>query len=160
MNLHKLKLILKWKIQEILHIPYNIYMIIRFPFLRPKIGYFGQYCWYRSIPIGWRKAFGIQLCKEIKQALKRNGCKNSEFIITDIKEKWGQLQIYESGSPKEVHDIIHKYEYISENTCIKCGAIATRRSQGYILPYCDNCNDDHTSFSHYYKDYDFYGWKN
>lgn len=160
MDLYKLKLILKWKIQEILHIPYNIYMIIRFPFLRPKIGYFGQYCWYRSIPIGWRKAFGIQLCKEIKSALKRSRYKNDEFVITDIKEKFGELRIYEAGAPKEVDDIIHKYEYISSNTCIKCGRIATRHSKGYILPYCDNCHDNQIAFSHYYKDYDFYGWKN
>ena len=160
MNLHNLKLILKWKIQEILHVPYNIYMIIRFPFLNPRIGYFGQYCWYRSIPIGWRNAFGIQLCKEIKQSLKRNGYKQKEYIISDIKEKFGELRIYDAGAPKEVHDIICKYEYISSNTCIECGRVATRRSQGYILPYCDNCcNKNIMLYDKYYKDYDFYGYK-
>lgn len=131
-------------------------MCIRFPFLRPKTGYFGQYCWYNSIPKGWRQAFGIQLCKEIKQSLKRNNCNN--FIITDVKEKWGSLYIYEIGAPIEVCDIIHKYEYISSHTCIECGRIATRRSQEYILPYCDNCNSSYyQSYDKYYKDYDFYG---
>jgi hypothetical protein len=148
---------IKYKLKEIWHIPYNIYMIVRFPFLRPKIGYFGQYNWYRCIPIGWRKSFGIQLCKEIKQALKRYP--NNEFIITDIKEKYGSLNIYEYGSPDEVHDIINKYEYISAHTCIECGRIATRRSKGYILPYCNDCEGQHVSgYDEYYKDYSFYGW--
>lgn len=158
MNWINLKLRLKWKLKEISHIPYNIYMCLRFPFLRPKIGYFGQYCWYRNIPIGWRKAFGIQLCKEIKSALNR--VNNDDFRITDVKEKWGELQIYSFASPKEVDDIIHKYEYISSNTCIECGRIATKKSKGYILPYCDDCGKDKLDYSIYYKDYSFYGWKN
>lgn len=147
---------IKWKLKEIFRVPYNIYMIVRFPFLRPKIGYFGQYNWYSSIPIGWRESFGIQLCKEIKESLKRY--KNNNFIITDIKEKWGSLSIYTYGAPDEVHDIINKYEYISAHTCIKCGRIATRRSQGYVLPYCNDCCGNHIGYDNYYKDYSFYGW--
>jgi hypothetical protein len=147
---------IKWKLKEILQVPYNIYMIVRFSFLRPKIGYFGKYNWYRNIPIGWRKAFGIQMCKEIKQSLKRNP--NNKFVITDVKEKFGALNIYEYGSPDEVHDIINKYEYISSHTCIECGRIATRRSQGYILPYCNDCHGNHIGYNEYYKDYSFYGW--
>lgn len=157
MNLTHLKWRLKWKLVEFKQLFYNIYMIIRFPFLRPKVGYFGQYCWYRNIPIGWRKAFGIQLCKEIKSALKRSKC--DYFVITDVKEKWGELQIYCYGSPEEVDDIIHKYEYISSHTCIECGRIATKRSQGYILPYCDDCGKSDYKYDIYYKDYSFYGWK-
>lgn len=149
---------IRWKLAEILQLPYNIWMIVRFPFLCPKVGYFGQYCWYRSIPLGWRKAFGIQLCKEIKQSLKYNNCDN--FYITDVKEKFGELRIYEYGAPFEVCDIIYKYEYISSNTCIDCGRIATRKSEGYILPFCDNCGSQYISFKKYYKDYDFYGYKN
>lgn len=133
-------------------------MCVRFPFLRPKVGYFGQYCWYRSIPTGWRKAFGIQLCKEIKSALKRHNCNN--FVITDVKEKFGTLNIYSYGTPKEVNDILFKYEYISGHTCIVCGRIATKRSTGYILPYCNACVPNDCICQDYYKDYDFYGWSN
>lgn len=133
-------------------------MCVRFPFLRPKTGYFGQYCWYRNIPIGWRKAFGIQLCKEIKSALKRSNCKI--FVITDVKEKFGSIRIYFYGGTKEIHDIINKYDYISFHTCIECGRIATKRSKGYILPYCDDCGKEKLDYDIYYKDYDFYGWKN
>ena len=130
---------------------------MRFPFLIPKHLNI-TYSWYYSIPKGWRKAFGIQLCKEIKQSLKRNNCDN--FYITDVKEKFGELRIYECEAPSEVCDIIHKYEYISSNTCIDCGRIATRKSEGYILPFCDKCGSQYMSFKKYYKDYDFYGWKN
>lgn len=137
-----------------MQVPYNIYMIARFPFLRPKICYLGKYCWYRNIPTGWRKAFGIQLCKEIKESLKRSQC---NFTITDVKEKFGALNIYSYGASDEIQDIINKYEYISAHTCIECGRIATRRSQGYILPYCNNCSGNHIGYSEYYKDYSFYG---
>ena len=153
-----MKLILiKWYLQRVPHVIRNILINIRFPFLIPK--YLNiTHSWYYSIPEGWRKAFGIQLCKEIKKSLKENKCNN--FYITDIKEKFGELNIYEVGAPFEVCDIIHKYEYISSHTCIYCGRIATRKSEGYILPLCDKCGSNFNSFKQYYKDYDFYGWKN
>lgn len=90
---------------------------------------------------GWRKAFGIQMCKEIKKSLlKTGGLKLLYYYrIADIKEKWGMLVWSDFGSPKDVQDIINKYESISYKTCIVCGKPATKISTGWISPYCDNC---------------------
>lgn len=87
---------------------------------------------------GWRKAFGIQMCKEIKAALKKNHYLY-KYRITDIKEKFGGLRWYDAGAPKEVYDIITKYEQISYRTCIMCGKPATYISRGWISPYCGDC---------------------
>ena len=44
-----------------------------------------------SMDAGWRKAFGIQMCKEIKQALLDAGGRKllHRYRISQIKEKWG-----------------------------------------------------------------------
>lgn len=84
------------------------------------------------------------------------------YVRRNGKGCWcgNSLRIYEYGSPKEVHDIINKYDYISYHTCIECGRIATKRSKGYILPYCDDCGKEKLDYDIYYKDYNFYGWTN
>jgi len=87
---------------------------------------------------GWRKAFGIQMCEEIKQALKKHNYLY-KYRITQIKEKFGTLRWYDEGAPKEVHDIIDKYENLSWDTCICCGKPATKITAGWISPYCDDC---------------------
>lgn len=87
---------------------------------------------------GWRKAFGIQLCEELKAQLKKDKYLY-KYRITQIKEKWGYLHWYDYGASKEVHDIIRKYEDISWNTCLVCGKPATKITSGWISPYCDDC---------------------
>lgn len=87
---------------------------------------------------GWRKAFGIQMCKEIKAQLKKDHYLY-QYRIAQIKEKFGYLHWYDEGSSREVQDIISKYEDISWNTCLVCGKPATKITSGWISPYCDDC---------------------
>lgn len=120
---------------------------------------------------GWRKAFGIDICKEIKLALIRtvideeNISKKNIFKyfkaylkgikllysyrIMQIKEKYGGLRWYDAWSPKSVQDIIDKYEDISFKTCISCGKPATKMTTGWISPYCDDCigNSNYTDIN-------------
>lgn len=108
--------------------------------------------WFHCIPTyteldamepGWRKAFGIQMCKEIKKELKKYNFLY-KYRITQIKEKFGELRWYDSGIPKDskIWDIIEKYSEISRKTCINCGKPATKISIGWISPYCDDCIGD------------------
>ena len=85
---------------------------------------------------GWRKAFGIQMCKDIRKQLWKEG-NLFKYRITQIKEKWGEICWYDACASKEVHDIINKYERLSRNTCIVCGEPATKISDGWISPFCD-----------------------
>ena len=92
---------------------------------------------------GWRKAFGIQMCKEIRKELLKHGFKTLfRYRIAQIKEKWGRLCWYDAGAPKGVLDIVLKYDRISSRTCVDCGKPATKISTGWICPYCDDCIGD------------------
>lgn len=117
-----------------------------------------------AMPCGWRKVFGIQMCEEIKRALLETGGRKMlhNYRINQIKEKFGLLRFYDSHSCEEVFRIIHKYEYISQHTCIKCGRTAKYQTQGWIENYCEKCIPEKQK-EHalkYYSDIPFYGWTN
>lgn len=117
-----------------------------------------------SMPKGWRKAFGIQMFKEIKHSLLTTYIREEnvtvktpikyikawmkgvkllyDFRIMDIKEKFSTLRVYVASAPMDVYHIINKYEGISYNTCITCGKPAVWRTTGWICPYCDDCLSD------------------
>lgn len=107
-----------------------------------KIFFLPSYTELDAMDAGWRKAFGIQMCKEIKKELKKHKFLY-KYRIFQIKEKWGYLHWYDSGIPKDskIYDIIHKYEQISAKTCGVCGKPATKITKGWIYPYCDDCID-------------------
>lgn len=85
---------------------------------------------------GWYKAFGKKLLHEMAKQLKKDKMLYS-FRITDIKEKWGSLQIYCGAASKEMYALLHKYENLSYHTCITCGKPAKYLSNGWICPYCE-----------------------
>lgn len=108
-----------------------------------KILFLPSYTELDAMEPGWRKAFGIQMCKEIKKELKKYKFLY-KYRIFQIKEKWGYLHWYDSGHPKDskIYDIVRKYEQISAKTCGVCGKPATKISKGWIYPYCDDCIGD------------------
>lgn len=122
----------KWK-----HFWYKVFSWIDEQIL-DRILFIPTYTELDSMPEGWRKAFGIQMCKELKAQLKKDHYLY-KYRITQIKEKFGYLHWYDEGSSREVQDIISKYEDISWNTCINCGKPATKITSGWISPYCDDC---------------------
>lgn len=114
-----------------------------------------------SMPNGWRKAFGIQMCKELKKELKKVKFLH-KYRVLQIKEKYGVLCWYSNFTSVNVDKIIMKYEYISKYTCITCGCPATCYTpiECWEAPYCD----EHFPKSSRFKlDYgiatDFYGYK-
>lgn len=112
------------------------------PDVMPEWDY--EYTELDEMPDGWRKAFGEQMCAEIKEALLEEGGEEllDKYRVDQIKEKYGYLRWYDNFSTKKVHDIINKYEVISSRTCINCGKPATKLSRGWICPWCDECGTD------------------
>lgn len=95
-----------------------------------------------NMPIGWYKAFGKELCKELNDVIHKSneGCKDDgKIYLIQVKEKYGELRIYTSYTNDEMEEVISKYEQLSYNTCCKCGAHADTMSNGYILPFCNEC---------------------
>lgn len=126
----------------------NKKLIKRYPFLLPRNCWTGKvvddydysYTEYDCIDIGWRKAFGKLLLEDLREAcIKTNYL--YELRLEQIKEKYGQLRIYTNAAPQEIHDVIRKYEFISEYVCIHCGkpeAIVVN-NYGWMLPLCKDC---------------------
>lgn len=120
----------------------NEELITRYPFLRIRNRWTGKLMEdidgteLDAMPEGWRKAFGEQMCEEIREELIKHNYLY-EYRIMQIKEKWGELRWYSGAAPREVYDIISKYEELSRRTCIRCGKPATLISKGWISPYCD-----------------------
>lgn len=96
-----------------------------------------------EMPKGWREAFGLQMCEEIKQELKKHKGALRRYRILQIKEKFGGLRWYDAWSTDKIlNDIIPKYKAISFKTCINCGKPAEYISRGWISPYCSDCAKD------------------
>lgn len=122
----------------------NKRLVEEYPFLIPRNRFTDEilddydytYTELDDMPDGWRKAFGEQMCAEIKEAL---GPDIYDYRIEQIKEKFGQLRWYDRNSDKNIDKIIDKYTKLSEHTCISCGAPATKVSLGWIDPWCDEC---------------------
>lgn len=122
---------------------YNYFFCLRYPFYKVRnvfddefLGY--EFTWYDDIPIGWRKAFGKQLSKDLKKQLKKDK-QLKTFRFLQIKEKWGLLHIYTQGCSEECWELLDKYEELSSHYCIKCGKEGKMREGYYIIPLCDEC---------------------
>ena len=102
-----------------------------------------EYTELDSMPAGWRKAFGEEMCEEIRKALIEDD-DLERWRIVQLKEKYGSLRIYDNGYKKgsRIPEIISKYENISMRTCVCCGRPATKITLGWISPYCDRCVPD------------------
>lgn len=115
-----------------------------------------KYTYLDAIDIGWRKKFGIEMCKEIRKDLIKCGWKYLfTYRLMQVKEKWGELCWYDSYIPKgsKIFDITQKYANLSLHTCIDCGEEAIWRTKGYILPYCDKCVDKLNHFKKPIREY-------
>lgn len=92
-----------------------------------------------SMEGGWRKAFGLDFCKDLREAARKSGIKPRHLRIMQIKEKYGSLTVYLQGYSEEIDKVLRKYERLSRRTCVSCGKPATKISRGWISPYCDDC---------------------
>ena len=127
----------------------------RYPFLIPhnrwtdKIAWEkgNKYCYPYSytelddMDKGWRKAFGIQMCEEIRSELIKFDFLK-KYRIVQIKEKYGELRWYDGGIPigSKVWDIIEKYSDISTHTCYVCGAPGKIiNDNGWLVTMCSDC---------------------
>ena len=135
----------------------NKYLCERYPFLVPHHRWYGKcmwenkHSWYYTpkysyteldaMPNGWRKAFGIQMCEELREELIKFNYLH-KYRILQIKEKYGELRWYDFGIPinSKIWDIVDKYTELSRHTCMICGAPAETTSDGYWLEtICDKC---------------------
>lgn len=135
----------------------------RYPFLIPWNRWSGDpvpdydysYTELDNMPEGWRRAFGLRMCEDLRNALIDDN-DLYRWRIVQLKEKYGSLRLYDNAHKKDsqVPSIINKYEDLSMRTCIQCGAPATRMTTGWISPYCDKCcpSWDSVPIDEYFKE--------
>lgn len=114
-------------------------------------------CWLDEFEPGWKNSFGENFCKELDEAIKKDGCEDT-FEFLQIKEKFGSLRLYAAGYYYEgnINKILYKYEELSRYICGHCGKPATRITRGWIYPLCDECIKDISGESSPIEDfYDF-----
>jgi hypothetical protein len=110
---------------------------------------------------GWRLAFGIEMCEDIRRILlataDRSHSVGSEdhmmpdsdvllsYSIEQIKEKFGTLRWYASCSiPLHGRNYLSDIEWIADSIsgrcCKECGSFTDIAfSRGWISPYCCDC---------------------
>ena len=128
----------------------NRKLVEKYPFLKPLDAFTGKdiedydYTYIEmegDIPDGWWKRFGIPLCDDLKECLEKAGCLD-KFRFMQVKEKYGQIRLYDNGVPRECewHDHLYAWEYISEHTCVKCGKFPVPMLyDSWISPWCSEC---------------------
>ena len=108
-----------------------------------------------NMPDGWRRAFGLRMCEDLRNALIDDNDLD-RWRIVQLKEKYGELRLYDNGHKigSTVPMIIDRYAKLSMITCIQCGAPATRMTTGWISPYCDKCCPDemYETIDKYFKE--------
>lgn len=111
----------------------------------PKEGamYFGFECgdgWYQII---------YDMCTEIVKIAKEHNIllgpsDNFEELglyVVQIKEKFGTLRVYTSGTWDAIQEVIDKAEMLSGITCEGCGLEGSRRSRAWIQTLCEKCHE-------------------
>lgn len=101
------------------------------------------------LPDGWTDTFIPKMKQELADVL---GGAVDDFIVFQIKEKYGAMRMYWSWADRDYDDseskhlinlatkidaVIRKYEAISEKTCVVCGKPATKMTTGWVIPVCD-----------------------
>lgn len=95
------------------------------------------------MPSGWRKAFGMKMCEDLRAVLIDCGCLDT-FQITQIKEKYGALRVYYIGcDDKRIEEILKTYEDLSKETCFLCGKEVSEphTKQKDLPPLCSWCEN-------------------
>lgn len=132
----------------------NKTLIKKYPWLQIRNNFTGELLdpeyyeltWLDDMPNGWRKAFGLQMVEELDQLLKKVNYQD-KYRISQIKEKYGELRLYDNGVPmeisKEYNKLLYKYEELSRRTCIVCGEPGEiDYKQYWLMPLCNKCKKE------------------
>jgi len=99
---------------------------------------------------GWESIRKTFLRKVFEEYDKFTDEEKSNFLISDTKEKYGELRVYVYGGNETIDELISILEMISRWTCFYCGNMPRNsrgkriiwNTRGYILPHCKKCAKD------------------
>ena len=81
-----------------------------------------------------------KLCKSIQKELETNHPNPEQFAVDQVKEKFGGLRFYVSGSTSTIHRLIDEASAKSYHTCEVCGKKASLMvAGGWYKTICKKC---------------------
>lgn len=86
-----------------------------------------------------------ELSTTIERILKEHDDEewSQDFVVTQVKEKYGTLRFYTSSTPDEIHWVIEFAEAMSATICELCGNPGKPNNDcGWISTLCKECRDD------------------
>jgi hypothetical protein len=137
---------------------YNKNLIKKYPFLefknmhydwddmadRKKEPFLKRYSstWHDCLNRGWKKKFGMDLWRDLLEAIKKDGIDPDSVAILQVKEKYGTLRVYLNTETDAMSDVLSYYEDMSMLYCIHCGRPTKYMTHGWILYICDKCGKE------------------
>jgi len=96
-------------------------------------------CWGIECGDGWYWLID-QLCDCIQGYIDSND--KPQMEATQVKEKFGTLSFYTSGTNEMMHGMVWLAENMSAGICEKCGSTENvSQSKGWIMTRCDKCKE-------------------
>lgn len=95
------------------------------------------FTWRDDVPFGWLHLFDL-MCEELLFAIKDTPYFEI-FGFDEVKEKYGELRIYDRGGNDATRRILDKWCFLSGYVCATCGKPEARMTRGYIIPRCFDC---------------------
>lgn len=123
-------------------------LIDYFPFLYPRNVWTDkkvedyEYDWCLGVdelPEGWVRLF-LLYCKHMRQELLLHDYLD-KFRFSQIKEKYGEMRLYNNGVPRDskCSDLEYTYSHLSTYVCQTCGQPAKYMGQGWVEQFCKDC---------------------
>jgi hypothetical protein len=108
------------------------------------------YCGWGCGP-GWQPIL-YKLCTDIEHTLDFYKIPKDQFVVAQVKEKFGTLRFYwefregtrddrKELASSQIHDLVRSAEDKTAKTCEFCGQPGKLRSGGWVKCTCDSCED-------------------
>lgn len=101
-------------------------------------------CWGFQCGDGWYWLI-YNLCNCIQSYIDNNPhLVITQLEATTVKEKFGGLRFYHSGSNEYIEGMVAFAEDLSYNICEQCGSTGedVTQTKGYILTLCNRCKEE------------------
>lgn len=123
-------------------------LIQYFPFLYPRNVWTDrpvedyEYDWCLGVdelPQGWVRLF-LLYCKHMRKELILHKYLD-KFRFSQIKEKYGDMRLYNNGVPRDSKclDLEYIYSHLSTYVCQQCGKPAKYTTMGWVEQLCRDC---------------------
>ena len=82
-----------------------------------------------------------ELCSEIERIIDNDEVLKEDFIVTQVKEKFGTLRFYCGPGSEAIYAVINLAESLSQHICESCGSPGRTNHTGWLRTLCPICKN-------------------